>query len=484
MSSENLPAHDWRPKLISPAFDWMAIGGLAAGMACLTFGLVRIRNERQSPFFRIGSDAGVEFPMATAPSASFPLVAPEGDRFVVNFTADMDGEVVHAGQVTSLKEMAARGHAQPSSSAPGALQLALPAQARIKLKSGLNTFLIASVARPKKHAVPLFASRQNRALAFFAGSAIVHLGMVAFLNTLPPSPDSLSLDLGSADARLIRTSSKGVEDAIKDTEPTQEQSSDGGGTGTSMALDSGTMGDKNSDRSEGRFQSKKTDDTPQLSREQAIAQARDVGLVGSIMQAQGGAFASLTAGGNFSAGLDDANIMGGLLGDEAGAMAGGFGFGRSGFGPGGGGTGWGTIGTGNYGTIGGGDGTGTGYSIGPGRNLNRNRTAAVPAVKIGHPTQSSGLDKNIIRRYVRKKIERIKYCYEKQLLVKPGLMGTVQATFQISPQGAVLSSTAQGISSEVSDCVAETLATIHFPKPQNGVLVQVTYPFTFRPTGG
>jgi hypothetical protein len=56
--------------------------------------------------------------------------------------------------------------------------------------------------------------------------------------------------------------------------------------------------------------------------------------------------------------------------------------------------------------------------------------------------------------------------------------------FQISPQGAVLNSTAQGVHDEVSGCVANVIKTIQFPKPRGGGLVQVRYPFTFRPTGG
>jgi len=77
--------------------------------------------------------------------------------------------------------------------------------------------------------------------------------------------------------------------------------------------------------------------------------------------------ASLTGTGDISSGFDDTNIYGGLLGNEAGEMNGGFGYGRSGFGPGGGGTGWGTIGTGRYGTIGHGSGTGSGTGAGRSR---------------------------------------------------------------------------------------------------------------------
>ena len=116
-------------------------------------------------------------------------------------------------------------------------------------------------------------------------------------------------------------------------------------------------------------------------------------------------------------------------------MAGGWGYGVKGVGPGGGGTGWGTIGTGRYGLIGHGSGTGSGYGSGSGRGGMRGRHASAPSIHIGNASATGDLDKNIIRRYIRRKLPQIRYCYEKQLLVKPNIQGTVVTQFQISPNG-------------------------------------------------
>jgi hypothetical protein len=250
-----------------------------------------------------------------------------------------------------------------------------------------------------------------------------------------------------------------------------------------MALEEGKMGKKESDRAEGQYKMKKEQEDPQLARQQAIEQARNAGILGSTALVQGGAFASLTGTGDISSGFDDTNIYGGLLGNEAGEMNGGFGFGRSGFGPGGGGTGWGTIGTGRYGTIGHGSGTGSGYGVGGGRGGMRGRSAAVPTVSIGQPNAQGDLDKAIIRRYIKRNIQKITYCYEKQLLAKPGLSGTVSTQFFITPNGNVASSSGSGVDPEVANCVAMVIKNIQFPKPKGGGGVQVNYPFTFRPAG-
>jgi hypothetical protein len=221
----------------------------------------------------------------------------------------------------------------------------------------------------------------------------------------------------------------------------------------------------------------------QQARQEAIEQARTAGILGTIASEQGGGFASLTGTGDLGSGLDDNNIYGALvssaledanvygsrLGSDAGERNGGFGFARSGFGPGGG-TGWGTIGT-------------IGHGSGTGRSGGYGRAGTVPTVSIGQPSTQGDLDKAIIRRYVKRNIQKITYCYEKQLLAKPTLAGTVAAQFYIAPTGRVASASAAGVDPDVATCVAGVIKAIEFPKPRGDGGVQVNYPFIFRPAG-
>jgi len=308
----------------------------------------------------------------------------------------------------------------------------------------------------------------------------------------------------------------------------------------------------------------------------ALHTQRTAGILGSTALQQGGAFASLTGTGDIGT-VDDDSIYGGLLGNEAGEMNGGFGYGKSGFGPGGGGTGWGTIGTGRYGSVADGDpsttgdkqvirdavqrqlgkiqgcyakelaadpklagtvtvkfhieatgkvsstsgsglakvddciakvigaiifpntsggaidvsypfvltaagGTGSGYGVGGGRGGMRGKSA-VPTVSIGQPNVQGDLDKAIIRRYIKRNIQKIQYCYEKQLLANATLNGTVQTQFTIGDDGKVTESTGAGVHPDVSSCVADVIKQIEFPKPKSSGGVKVNYPFTFRPAG-
>ncbi len=219
----------------------------------------------------------------------------------------------------------------------------------------------------------------------------------------------------------------------------------------------------------------------------ALDQARTNGILSSKALTQGGAFASLTATGDISSGFDDSNIYGGLIGTDVDPKGG-----LSGFGPGGGGTGWGTIGTGRYGSIGRGTGTGSGYGVGSGRGGMRGRSWVVPVISIGQPTvvptvanaaDPGNLDKAIIRRYVKRNVQKLQYCYEKELLAKQNLAGTVATQFTITEQGVVGSVTASGVDPTVSSCMANVIKGIEFPKPKGTGGVTVSYPFTIRPTG-
>jgi len=469
------PGYSVRPRMLSGGFDWAAFGGLLASVGMMTTALVRMRKEKESPWARIGTAPGVEFPVEGAPSPDFPLVAPHGDDFAFSFSPGMEGEMVVNGQSTTLGELAAQGRTTISP---------IPSGAKIRVRVGRTTFLVSSVARPRRHAAPLLTF-DTPFMVSLGGTTAAFGILLLLLFQVPVEDSAANADLSSLEDTSTRTNSSSQDDPPPP--PPEDQPDDGkdesGGTGQAMALDEGKMGKKDSDRAEGQYKMQKTQEDPQLARQQAIDAARTAGILGNTALVQGGAFASLTGTGDVSSGFDDSNIYGGLLGNEAGEMNGGFGYGRSGFGPGGGGTGWGTIGTGRYGTIGHGSGTGSGYGVGGGRGGMRGRTAAVPTVSIGQPNAQGDLDKAIIRRYIKRNIQKITYCYEKQLLAKPGLAGTVSTQFFITPSGNVATASGSGVDPEVANCVADVIKGIEFPKPKGGGGVQVNYPFTFRPAG-
>ena len=110
------------------------------------------------------------------------------------------------------------------------------------------------------------------------------------------------------------------------------------------------------------------------------------------------------------------------------------------------------------------------------------RPAAGPTVAIGDPKATGDLDKATIRTHVRQHIGKIQLCYERGLLKKPKLAGTLTVQFVIGADGTVKSANPSGLGDfDVENCVAEVIMGIEFPKPKGGGSIQVNYPFTFRP---
>ncbi|MGE5181967.1 MAG: AgmX/PglI C-terminal domain-containing protein [Acidobacteriota bacterium] len=105
------------------------------------------------------------------------------------------------------------------------------------------------------------------------------------------------------------------------------------------------------------------------------------------------------------------------------------------------------------------------------------------STSIGQASTRGDLDKAVIRRYIRRNLQKITYCYEQQLVVDPKLEGTIDAHFVIDHEGNVTSSKADGLDPKVAACVALVIAGIHFPKPAGAGGVHVNYPFTFRSAG-
>ncbi|MBW2528940.1 MAG: AgmX/PglI C-terminal domain-containing protein [Deltaproteobacteria bacterium] len=207
--------------------------------------------------------------------------------------------------------------------------------------------------------------------------------------------------------------------------------------------------------------------------------AENAGILG-LLQADG---ALESPFGSSALGNDALTAKGGLLGDPIGEAYGTGGLGLSGTGRGGGGTGEGTIGLGKVGVIGrGGGGTGSGYGSGVGR-LGSSRRGQPAKVTPGRSMVVGKLDKGIIRRIIRRHVNQIRYCYERELAKEPNLAGRLSLKFTIGPDGKVTTvNVAQPMHGGVDSCVTRVFRRMMFPKPEGGGIVVVSYPFVFQPS--
>ena len=479
------PAWSFRPALLGPAVDFLAFGGFALGLSTIIAGLARVRGERRTPYYRIGTAPGVELAMDWAPAASFPLIAPSSDAqdFVFNYSAGIEGEMVVDGQTTTLAQLASSGRARPSLTTPGAIELPIPARARIRARAGQTTFIVSAVPQPRTQATSLLATFETRTAKFFVGSLAAHLIVLALLNTLPVADSTVAVDMADKidpNAKLLATTN---EELVAKPDESADGAESGAASTVSMkaAGEEGKAGKPDSTAENKHLTVKDNHTETQLAIQDNLEAARTAGIMGTVL-ANPDNFQNLLASANISSGLSDANLYGNIYGAEAGNANGSFGLGRSGFGGGANCTQaeCGTIGTGDhYNTIGTGPRAGGHYGMLDTTRMRRHDPVS-PRPRLGVATGSGDLDQATIRRYIKRNIEKLGYCYEHEMLAHPGIEGTISAHFFITPTGAVTGSTASGFDATVARCVGEVIGNIEFPKPRGGGGVQVNYPFTFH----
>ena len=108
----------------------------------------------------------------------------------------------------------------------------------------------------------------------------------------------------------------------------------------------------------------------------------------------------------------------------------------------------------------------------------------------GAQVTGGSIDKEVIRRVIRRHINEIRFCYEKELAKNPGLAGHVAVSFRVATSGAVDKSEIKSSTLNnptVESCIAGRVLTWVFPAPVGGP-VAITYPFVLRgaddaPTG-
>lgn len=478
-NAEKRPAWAFRPTRHSGAVDVAAALGSMLGLPLVGLGLARRRAPARTRY-RVGAAEDAELPLADA-TATYTLVDQGASGFVAAIDG-LDGEVAYAGTVTSLASMRQAGH------------VAVPLHVGTSLRAqvGRATLFVRGIEAPERTAPPALAW-QRKPLAFFAASAVAHLGLIGLLQYSEPSvmgaPTDMSLDENS--------STRGMLVSTENVPPPPPEHGDSDGSGspgeatapTATAVIDGTLGAPSPNPHPARLRVADRGLSPRLSREAAIAAATEAGILGSQLLA--GPIA-VTGGANIASGFDDIDITGGFYdGGGTGAPTGTWGTGVRGTG-----TGCGTIAgvpcTGlasdPFATLGRDDGKnyiGTLGDNGPGGP--RRRVAATPTVKFSQPVACSAdepcLDREVIRRYIQRNREKIAYCYERELLAKPGLEGTVVANFTLNGNGRVVTSTASGVDATVANCIAGVIANVSFPKVGGTGIYPIKYPFQLRPRG-
>ncbi len=448
-------------------------------VACFGETIVDVTQLVAERGYRIGSAPGVDLALGDVVGASFPLIAARNGGFVFHRALGIDGDLTIDGRSTALSALGQR-----SGGIAKAFEIPIPPRARIRARIGAVDFVITQVATSAR--IPRAVRGDRRALGYLVLSLAAHMFLWAMASDKPdePAPTVLLERVWGVDPEIEIEEREAVR--IFDDDKSPDYATRGGGAPLEVAV--GAAGSLTSPHKAGHIQIQQRDDKPGITRAQAIEDARTAGILGSRAITTD-TFAGVVGTKDLSSGFDSADIYGPLFGG-VGDARGNFGLGRSGnFTSAGCADGaCGIIGVGRYGTLSNGTSVGDGWGghgAGAGSLPGRfgRRKPRVPTVTFcSGPTPcvaTGGLDKAIVRRYIKRNLEKITYCYEKELLARPALSGEVIVDFLIAPDGTVQSASSTG-DAAIATCLSGVVHAIQFPRSVEQTATQVRYPFMFR----
>ncbi|HET6149773.1 MAG TPA: AgmX/PglI C-terminal domain-containing protein [Polyangia bacterium] len=455
--------------------------------------LVRDRARRPRALFLVGSAPRADAPVAPdylGPAASDGS-GPATHPLVTAAVADGHYAVSLAPRMTSAL---ARSDGSSVASQIGALagaDFVLGPGDRARVECGAITFLLESAPRAPGIATPGFgAGWRSQETRYHLGSGLAITVALLALLSVPEDPRALALDFLERDHGwapiLIKPP---VVSPIVTPAPAALTTAEGRSPAGAPAREAAGQAGSETARAAHRRASAsgqriaslipRTSPTP--------AEIARMGILEQLARAPA-ARAIFARESPFGDNAED--VLGDLSSAPIGEASGHSGLEVLGTGRGGAGENEGTLGGGGpLATIGkagggGGDGWRHGDKVAGLRNRDHPRE---PALSTGPLVVKGGLDREIIRRIIRRRLNEVKFCYEQALVTQPGLGGRVLVRFAIAPTGQVLSSVVESSTlgnPRVELCTAQAVRRWEFPRPTGGGMVMVSYPFVMAPAGG
>jgi pSer/pThr/pTyr-binding forkhead associated (FHA) protein len=379
--------------------------------------------------------------------------------YVAKVAAGWDGFADVDGKRLSFAQLVAAGLATESGEG---LDIPLTDNMKLMVEGGGSVFF-AQMAAPVPRAFVKMNEEQDWVFAGMLGfGGFVFLTMLALMYISPPTHSQESNEIPDRLVELLLD--KPEEQEKKDKKPSGEPDA---GEGAKAKKEEGKVGKKDAklDKAKGNKVEVK-----QLEIDREVAE--NAGVLGAMQNSDlqavmgsSGLSSDLTGG------------IGGLIG-ASGTQIGSGGLGGRGSGLGGGGT---AEGLGGLGTKGMGSGS-SGYGKGGGA-FGAKGEGGLGAVG-GEPIILGALDRSLIDEVIKRNMNQIRYCYQRELTKNPALGGKVVIKFTIAKDGTVSaastkSSTMGNASAE--SCIVGRFLRMQFPQPKGGGIVIVSYPFIFSP---
>jgi hypothetical protein len=401
-------------------------------------------------------------PTENLPGEDYPLFTWEGGSWVVNISDKWAGFVDIGEERHTVQEMIESGKA--SSAGSGIYKIDIGANTRVVIDLGHVIFFGQMVSPGKKVVAALSESLDYPFLGIL--SFMVFLGICAgvMILTMPPRPEH---ELNEIPDRFVELLLEQPE-IEKHKEKSKPSGNPDAGEGAKAKREEGKVGKKDAkmDKAKGN---KVEMNKRQIDKEIA----ENAGVLGAMRDGAelDGVFGSSGLNSDITGGI------GGLIGAK-GVQIGSGGLGSRGSGLGGGGT---AEGLGGLGTKGRGSGA-SGYGSGGG-NFGAKGEGGIGKIG-GDPIILGALDKSLIDAVIKRNMNQIRYCYQRELTKNPNLGGKIVVKFVIAKDGTVSSATTKAStmgSPAVENCINGRFMRFKFPEPKGGGIVIVSYPFIFAP---
>ncbi len=436
--------------------------------------LVDVRHIRKGHQFTVGTSEKADYmlPEEFLNEELLPLVVTMNDHMYVDVSSKMaTGDAMVNGDVLPLDRLKRKALLTDNQF------LKLEEKTRVRVKFGDFTFLIKSVEIPKLTGTSPFLNVDWSLQIFLALSLVLHLMFLLMVNMIPEEELEAMSDPYKMSARafkMIQFAEKEKEKIQKQEQAKKKKSfkvkkvkAGAKQAGTKMAVKTTKRVISKLTPEQRKIQDKKIALSSGLSR---VLSQND--MLSDIMGAGPGTGMGIKVIG--SPGGPGSHAEMGLFGGIM-EPGGGGGFAGPGMGLGAGG---------QFAAVG--DNIkGLGKVSSGGVGVRLKKRARNTRLILGNADITGHLDKEIVRRYIQRHMDQIRWCYQQEVQKNPKLEGDVRVSFIITPTGRVIRVQVVGSTlrnANVEQCMMERIRTWQFPAPKGGGLVKVIYPFILRVT--
>ena len=400
-------------------------------------------------------------PTEDMPHEEFAMFEWTRNGFVCNFSDKWSGFFDIGEERLPFHGLIESGKAQ--SVGAGIYQVPVDENTRVVADIGHVIFFGQMVSPSKKVVAKLSENMDYPFLGVLAFMMFVFLMLAVVIITSPEPKDSIITEIPDRFVELLLEQPE--PENKKDKKP---EANPDAGEGAKAKKEEGKVGKK-----EAKMKKAKGNKVELQKKQLDKEIAENAGVLGALRDGaeMDGVFGSSNLNSDLTGGI------GGLIGAK-GTQIGSGGLGSRGSGLGGGGT---AEGLGGLGTKGRGSGR-SGYGSGGG-NFGAKGEGGIGRIG-GDPIILGALDKSLIDAVIKRHMNQIRYCYQRELTKNPSLGGKITVKFVIAKDGSVskasIKSSTMG-NKPVESCISGRFMRFQFPEPKGGGIVIVSYPFIFAP---